>query len=161
MPKYIFKPYLPVFSKLFVNEKKRIISAIDLSEAPIVEHVGSTAVPNLGGKGIIDISINADKKDFDYVARTLRSLGYEYRPDWSTNDRWYFKTELPDEIEGMRRYHVHLITKDSNEWDNFIKFRDYLRKHPEAVKEYSELKKNAVEDAHGDGEKYRKATTYD
>lgn len=53
--KYVFKPYNPVFSKLFETEKKRLSNY--LTGLFRIEHVGSTAVPGLGGKGIIDIYI--------------------------------------------------------------------------------------------------------
>ena len=154
MEKYIFKPYNKIFPELFNREKERILSLIknDL----VIEHVGSTAIPGLGGKGIIDIAIAVDKQDMDSVSKQLQSLGYEFRPNWSTSDRLYFIIYLPDPEEGNRRYHIHLTYPENSEWEDFIGFRNYLRNHPEEVQEYAEIKRRAVKEANGEGERYRK-----
>ncbi len=65
--KYVFKPYNQKFSELFEKEKERIISC--LKKRLSIEHVGSTAVPDLGGKGIIDIAIGVNKEDRDQVCQ--------------------------------------------------------------------------------------------
>lgn len=62
MLKYVFRPYDPIFPKLFIKEKNRLKKF--LGRTVLIEHVGSTAIPGLGGKGIIDIAIAApDKND--------------------------------------------------------------------------------------------------
>jgi GrpB-like predicted nucleotidyltransferase (UPF0157 family) len=153
MKKYIFKPYSNAFPTLFDREKERIFSHIkgDL----VIEHVGSTAVPDLGGKGIIDIAIAVDQKEMDSVSKQLQALGYEFRPEYSTPDRLYFIIYLPDLEEGKRRYHIHLTYLTSQEWKDLIFFRDYLRTHPEEAKKYAELKEKAANESKEVGEKYR------
>ena len=153
MQKYVFKPYNNNFPDLFNKEKERIAALI---KAIAIEHVGSTAIPNLGGKGIIDIAIAINKKDTNSVLSQLQSLGYEYRPIHSTPDRLFLRIDLPDTEEGIRRYHVHLTYTESNDWKEFIAFRDYLRSHPEEAQKYAEIKKKAATEANHDGEKYRK-----
>ncbi len=122
----------------------------------MIEHVGSTAVPGLGGKGIIDIAIAVRKEDMNVVSEQLQSLGYEFRPTFSTPDRFYFILYLPDPEEGSRRYHVHLTYPENSEWKDFIGFRDYLRNHPKELLEYAEMKRQAVVEANHNGERYRK-----
>lgn len=153
MKKYVFKSYHELFPQLFLQEKQRILKDFSLSAE--MEHIGSSAVPNLGGKGIIDIGIGASKEDFSNISQHLQNLGYAFKPEFSTEERWFFKIYLPDPIEEIRTYHVHLANKEGQEWKNLIKFRDYLREHPEAAKEYEEIKKQAVKQADGDGSIYR------
>jgi len=154
MEKYLFRPYSPIFPELFEKEKQRIIAHIKTKL--LIEHVGSTAVPNLGGKGIIDIAIGVDQKEFDLITKQLQELGYEFRPMHSTVERLFFRADLPDPEEGTRRYHLYLTYPQSKEWKDFLSFRDYLKQHLEEMKHYAELKKKALEEAKGDGEKYRK-----
>ncbi len=92
----------------------------------------------------------------DLALKQLQSLGYEFRPNWSTPDRFYFIIYLPDPEEGTRRYHVHLTFPENREWREFIGFRDYLRSHPEEAQEYGEIKKQAAIEANEEGERYRK-----
>lgn len=154
MSKYAFKPYSPLFPGLFAKEKARIAQHFLFSAS--IEHVGSTAVPGLGGKGIIDIAIAVEKDCMEEAKNKLQELNYEFRPSFSTPDRFYFIIYLPDQEEGRRRYHVHLTYPESKEWRELVGFRDYLLNNPEELREYAELKKKAVLEAEEDGEKYRK-----
>lgn len=154
MNNYVFKPYNKAFPQLFKKEKERITSCIQANL--MIEHVGSTAVPGLEGKGIIDIAVAAETKEFDSISKKLQDLGYTLRLLWSTPDRLFFRADLPDLQEGIRRYHVHLTHEESQDWKGLIAFRDYLRSHPEDAENYAELKKKAATEVKEDGEKYRK-----
>lgn len=154
MKKYIFKPYSPIFPTLFEKEKERIESHAQKCIA--IEHVGSTSIPGLGGKGIIDIAIAAKKQDMDAISTQLQNLGYEFRPTFSTADRYYFIIDLPDPEEGERRYHIHLTYPENSEWHQLLGFRDYLRNHPEEAEEYAQIKRQAAAEANQEGERYRK-----
>ncbi len=152
--KYVFKPYDSDFPKLFQNEHKRIQAA---SLLPLsIEHIGSTAVEGLGGKGIIDILIKAPKLSLEMVSKLLQSIGYEFRKDHSEEDRLFFRIDLPDTKEEIRRYHVHLTFLGSKAEQNLMGFRDYLKIHPEARIKYERMKKLAVKRAQGEGQVYRK-----
>lgn len=154
MKKYIFKPYSKYFPELFQKESERIVSNLNV---PLdIEHIGSTAIPGLGGKGIIDIGIATDKKDMELTSKKLQAIGYEYRPNFSTADRFFFIAYLPDPKESCRRYHIHLTYPENPEWKEFLDFRDYLIAHPEALQEYAQLKQHAVSEAKDEGERYRK-----
>lgn len=154
MKKYVFKPYSKMFPELFQKERERIASNVNLRL--VIEHIGSTAVPGLGGKGIVDIAIAVDKEEMGSVSKQLQAIGYEFRPTFSTSDRLYLITYLPDPEEETRRYHIHLTYPENKEWKEFLGFRDYLRSHPKKVQEYAELKKQAAFEANEEGEKYRK-----
>lgn len=154
MSKYQFKPYSALFPVLFEQEKQRL--KLHLDEAAIIEHIGSTAVPGLGGKGIIDIAVAVDRHLFDETTRILQDLGYEFRPAFSTESRFYFVIFLDDQEEKKRRYHLHVTTQESSEFQEFIKFRDCLRKNPEMLLEYSTVKEKAASICGQEGELYRK-----
>ncbi len=139
---------------LFEQEKERILARI--SHDIRIEHVGSTAVPGLGGKGIIDIAIATDQAELESISEQLQQMGYEFRPNYSTSDRLYFVADMPDPIEGTRRYHIHLTYPESRDWIDMLFLRDYLKSHPEAAHEYAELKKEAARTANQEGETYRR-----
>ena len=94
MQKYVTKPYSQIFPQLFLREQNRICSS--LQEKIHVEHVGSSAVPGLSGKGIIDIAISC-KNPKDLI-KDLEGLGYRFAPNFSTETRLFFKTQRPEPV---------------------------------------------------------------
>lgn len=158
--KYFFRPYNPVFSKLFELEKVRLLKILGRN-VPI-DHIGSTAVAGLGGKGVIDISIVVPKNDWLEVSKKLESIGYEYRrkdPEIE-RERLFFMANLQDEELGTRLYHVHLSYPESPEFKKEIGFRDYLRTNPKVANEYASIKKLAAEKAQKFTAKNKMRDTY-
>jgi len=157
MSKYVFKPYHKSFPELFACEQARIAAWVKahVGKEVIIEHVGSTAVHGLGGKGIIDLALAIDQKNWDVVKSALIELGYEFGEQWSTPERWFFKVDLPGGQGATQCYHLHVTFLESNEWKGLIAFRDHLRNHPQDAARYEALKKQAVEEAAQDGAKYR------
>lgn len=153
MNKYVFRPYSILFPDLFLKEKLRIASHIQ--KDALIEHIGSTAIPGLGGKGVIDIGIAVDRKDMESVSKQLQSIGYEFRHNFSTPNRFYLITFLPDDEEPCRRYHIHLTFPEHKEWKELLGFRDHLINHPEDQQEYAALKKQSAQESEGHGERYR------
>lgn len=101
-----------------------------------VEHVGSTAVPGLMAKPVIDACVVvASSQEVQACIERLASIGYAHRGTLGVPDREAFRrpAELP-------RHHLYLSPRDSLSVKNHLGFRDYLRSHPEAVREYGELK---------------------
>lgn len=145
--KYIFRPYNPDFPRLFGIEKERLQGI--LGGGVEIEHIGSTAVPELGGKGVIDISVATAKDKWIATSEELKTLGYEYKKkdEGTESQRLFFMANLPDSELGTRIYHIHLTYPGSTELKREIGFRDYLRTHPEAVKEYADIKRLAAEEA--------------
>lgn len=145
--KYYFRPYNPIFPELFEREKERLQETLGANIQ--IDHIGSTAVPGLGGKGVIDISVVTDKTTWPEVSEKLKRLGYEYKkkdPE-REKERLFFMTNLPDEEFGARLYHIHLSYPESPEFKREVGFRDYLRVHPKEMEEYAEIKKLAAQKA--------------
>lgn len=140
--KYVFKPYDPIFPLLFKSEKRRIEKVI--GRAYRIEHMGSTAVPELGGKGIIDIYLAAPFSDLKILSKKVQKIGYEFRPDAGADSRLFHFVDLSDQKEGIRRYHLHIVARDSADFINSLLFRDFLRAHPDSIKKYAEIKKYAA-----------------
>jgi len=151
MKRYIYEDYAPKYKTLFLKEKKSLEKILD-SDA-VIEHIGSTAVPGLGGKGIIDIMIFAPKSKIQNYSGKLQKAGYLFRENASKPDRLFFRTDY--ENKTMRKIHIHL-TYNKKELREKTAFRDYLVAHPKDAQRYAELKKKAVEFAQGTGERYRK-----
>lgn len=132
----------PRWPSVFAAEKARLEAAL----APYVlaiEHVGSTAVPGLAGKPTIDILAGlALLADAPSVIPRMKALGYEYVPEFEKDipERRYFRIRTPGEREGEDLFHVHMVEIGSDFWERDLLFRDYLRSHPDAAREYEVLK---------------------
>ncbi|MHA2365866.1 MAG: GrpB family protein [Candidatus Hodarchaeales archaeon] len=123
----------------YQKEKKLINSVID-KWILTIEHIGSTAVTELGAKPIIDIMIGIESLEkAKYCFAPLESIGYKYIPkhESSIPERRYFN-KGPD---NCRTHHLHMVELNSEFWTRHLLFRDYLRSHPETKKEYYTLKK--------------------
>lgn len=150
--KYKYVEYNSNYPKLFEEEKRKIIKVLPKSTK--VEHVGSTSVPGLGGKGIIDIAIKASKIKPRQFINQLEKLGYKYNSEHPMDGRRIFLQKVIKSGRKERRIHIHLALSNDF-WDSFIAFRDYLRKNENICEEYSKIKREAVVHAEGRGDKYR------
>ncbi len=123
-----------------------------------IEHVGSTAVPGLGAKPIIDIMIGLTT--FDRVTRAfpgLEGLGYEYVSEYEAEfpDRRYFRKPA----EHPRTHHLHIVERGSNFWTRHLLFRDRLRGNRQIAKTYETLKRALAIRYRHDGVGYTNAKT--
>jgi GrpB-like predicted nucleotidyltransferase (UPF0157 family) len=110
-----------------------------------VEHVGSTSVPGLAAKPIIDIDVVVrSAADVPTAIERLRSLGYVYQGDKGIRGREAFMWP-----PGARPHHLYVVVRGSQPHADHIRFRDYLRNHPEVAREYAALKTNLAA-RHGD-----------
>jgi GrpB-like predicted nucleotidyltransferase (UPF0157 family) len=128
----------PQWPSLYEQEKSLLLGAIGHIVAAI-EHIGSTAVPGLGAKPIIDIMIGLHQLDdaVECIPR-LQSLGYQYVPEFEAAipERRFFR-KGPDEA---RSHHIHMVERASDFWERHLLFRDYMRAHPEEAWRYQQLK---------------------
>ena len=152
MDKYHFRKYNPKFKKFFTEESNKIKNILGNNSQ--IEHIGSTAIPNLGGKGIIDILIGVGDREMESTKLKLMEVGYEFREVASTKERLFFRIDYPYK-KSLHRIHIHLTRFDNRDWREIIYFRDYLLKNPWAVEEYIKIKKEGVKKAMGDGAIYR------
>lgn len=119
-----------------------------------VEHVGSTAVPGLGGKGIIDTLIVTKEEHMGRIVEILESKGYRYNPRGGAPPERLFVSG-PYEHRGRELHiHIHITPFGSREHRDKLLFRDYLRRHPDEARRYHELKKLWSEEAGSDGSRY-------
>ena len=141
MDKYKFRKYNSKFKRYFELEKNKIEKS--LGKNLKIEHVGSTAVPGLGGKGIIDIAIKTPKNKLNQFMNKLERLGYKPNLEHRGNNKRVFLQKIIRYSGKERRIHIHL-TLNNNFWDSFIVFRDYLRSHDKERDKYSRIKKEAT-----------------
>lgn len=117
-----------------------------------VEHVGSTSVVGLSAKPIIDIDVVIDTiVDLQDAIKKLEINGYIYEGDLGIADRYAFKYEGKCHL---KTHHLYVCPKNSEELRRHITFRNFLRNHPEAVAEYSRIKKKGAKLYPNNVEKY-------
>ena len=105
----------------------------------LIEHVGSTSVPGLCAKPVIDILLGAQELlQVEERTAALTRLGYRYRPEYEVEipDRRYFVRPG----DGGPRIHLHAVAAGSPLWLSHLAFRDALRSDPQLAQQYSELK---------------------
>jgi len=131
--------YDPRWPQMYEEDRAAIARAL----GPMlrgIEHVGSTSVPGLAAKPVIDIMLGVNVDDLDRIIEPLTAIGYEYNPDWeiSMPMRRYFRRIAPDD---SHTHHLHAVPHGGDFWTRHLRFRDYLRAHPDKAREYGELKK--------------------
>lgn len=150
MKKYIFRKYSKISPKLYRKKKIKIKKILPKAR---IEHIGSTAVPKLGGKGIIDILIGVAKKNILKTKKKLQILGYTL-PKGGSKNRIFFEKDC--KINGKKqRFHLHLTPYNSQVWRKALALRNYLIKNKQEAKNYIKIKKEAVKIANGEGKLYR------
>ena len=149
--------YNPQWPLLYEEEKSRILATIGYHVVAI-DHVGSTAVPSLGAKPIIDIMVAVHRlADAESCIVLLSTSGYEYVPleEAGIPERRYFRKGTPQ----ARTHHLHTVERISEFWERHLLFRDFLRAYPEVVQQYYELKKELTAWCGSDREGYTEAKT--
>ena len=130
------EPYNPDWERAFEAERGRLQIAL----GPIalrIEHHGSTAVPGLAAKPIIDLQISVARlAPADAYSAPLRSCGYVHalHPDDARCPFFHRPATWP------HTHHLHVVEANSAEERHTLAFRDYLRAHPESAREYEALK---------------------
>jgi GrpB-like predicted nucleotidyltransferase (UPF0157 family) len=143
-------PYDPVWPRRFAEECATLRRALGASATGGIHHVGSTAVPGLDAKPIIDIlvgvdSLAASRASFPPLAR----LGYQYAPYRAREMHWFCK---PDPRH--RTHHLHVVPLSSPRFRDELAFRDLLRTHPDLAREYAALKCRLARELGHDREAY-------
>ncbi|MDP1574666.1 MAG: GNAT family N-acetyltransferase [Coxiellaceae bacterium] len=148
-------PNNPEWPSLAKTEMKLIKSLFPNGLILDIQHVGSTAIPNISAKPIIDIQIAVNSLDIAKIVSVplLQKLGYEYWAENPDQTRMFFAKGMPP-YGDKRTHHVHIVQPSSHHWHGKIAFRDYLIKHPEAAKEYEALKNKLAVEHKFDREKY-------
>ena len=132
----ILSPYNPNWVKKFKIEKEKLQDILT-NNLIAIEHIGSTAIPGIYAKPVIDILIGV--KNLNHINGQLitqiESLGYRYVQGYEKElpyRRFFFKNSS----NKTRTYHIHLVNYPSAFWQRHILFRDYLRKYSDEAKKY-------------------------
>jgi len=152
MPKPQLKiyPSQKNFTRLFDKEKRLIKKQI--GNLPI-EHIGSTSIPGLGGKGIIDITIGLKTWSLaPKIVKKLKAIGFNHIHP-KENERIFLSTKAQT---GLGDFHIHLVLAGGKQFKDFLIFRDYLKNNKIELDRYSRLKKQALKISHGNRLKYAK-----
>lgn len=140
--------YNPEWKDFYQSEKTTLQTALG-SYILDIQHVGSTSIPGMVAKPIIDIAVAVhDFEEAKACIPLVESVGYEYRGEFGLPRRHYFVRGEP------RLFHLHMSEITSLEWQNTLLFRDYLIQHPEAAVQYAQLKRRLAEQFPHDREAY-------
>ena len=127
--------YDPQWPAMYQDERARIGAALG-GMVESIEHIGSTAVPDLSAKPIIDLLVTvAQLGPVDPYVEPLRPLGYTYFPVLGSAERYTFGRGDP------HTHHLHIVRHGSEEHVHPLAFRDYLRAHPDDARRYDALKR--------------------
>ena len=130
-------PYSPMWPAVFDMEKRRLMEMFN--DAVVVEHIGSTAVPGLGAKPIIDVMLGTpDIRLVESRIEALAAEGWVYKPEFerAMPDRRYFaKMDRPP-----GKFYMHAVPLGGAFWQRHIQFRDALRNHRHVADTYWKLK---------------------
>lgn len=143
-------PHDPGWRHAFRLEAAAVATA--LGETLVaVHHIGSTAIPTIHAKPVIDLLVEVRQLDeVDRQSRAMEGLGYQALGECGIPGRRYFRKSS---ATGIRTHHVHVFLAASDQIRRHLAFRDYLLAHPRVAREYSELKRRLAQqfpaDIHG------------
>ena len=136
-------PHDPRWRDAFEAEAKLVAAALGDNVAA-VHHVGSTAIPGIYAKPVIDLLVEvSDIEGVDARSPAMESLGYEVMGEYGIPGRRYFRKDDP---QGVRTHHVHAFESGTAEVERHLAFRDYMLAHPGDAQRYSELKRRLAQE---------------
>src|SRR5579864_8381123 len=150
----VIEDYDPHWPEQFEVLRARIAPALG-PLAAVIEHVGSTAIPGLAAKPIIDIDVLLrSAADLPEAITRLATLGYQHRGDLGVPGREAFRP-LPNNVT----HHLYVCVPECLEYARHIKFRNHLRMRPEDARAYEHLKRALAVEFRNDREAYNHAKT--
>ncbi|MUL38642.1 GrpB family protein [Gloeocapsopsis dulcis] len=158
MDEIIIVEYEPLWSQQFEEEAATIWQVLGNDLVTRIEHFGSTAVPGLAAKPIIDLLVGVNSlEEAKCHVPLLKALGYVYWQEDPRPGRMFLVKGMPP-YGFQRTHHLHIVEADSALWERLL-FRDYLRSHPDEVQRYAALKRQLAECSKTDREAYTNAKT--
>lgn len=139
----------PAWPALFAAESRHLRACLPAGLIGRIEHYGSTSVPGLPAKPIVDLLVEAPdlERVRDEAPPILEPQGYDYfwRPTGSSAEEgpfyaWFVKRDA----QGCRTHHIHIVGPGFPQWDGLL-FRDWLRAHPEDAAAYATLKRGLAQ----------------
>lgn len=137
-------PYDPEWPRLFA-EIRAVIERNIAGKFHAIEHVGSTSVPGMTSKPIIDVDVAVRAGQFDAVRRRLEALGYEYEGEKGIAGRHAFQLRDANLASALARHHLYVLEAGAEELRRLRAFRDYLRAHPDEVQRLSAHKRELAD----------------
>jgi GrpB-like predicted nucleotidyltransferase (UPF0157 family) len=151
-------PYDPKWPSLFTLERSRVEAVLG-SWAQAIEHVGSTAVPGLDAKPVIDLMVGVrDVRNADRCIRPLEGIGYSYWAENPNPERALF-VKFVDAGRTSHTHNLHVVEISGDLWNDRLVFRDYLRARLETARGYARLKHDLADRFRNDREAYTEAKT--
>lgn len=142
--------YDPAWQASFETEKM-LLNNVLKGVALNIEHIGSTAVPGLASKPIVDILTEVGSfSELDKMNAQMAAIGYKSKGENGIPGRRYFQKG-----DVLRTHHLHVYQSGDPNLDRHLAFRDYLRNHGEVVKMYEILKRNLAKRFENEKEKYQ------
>lgn len=136
--KAVVVPYDPAWPVVFEIEREAISERLK-GAVERIEHMGSTSVPGLGAKPVVDILVGIRSMSvFDDVLPELIALGYEY--SCAAEGDMPFRRYFRKDIDGERRFQIHMVETTHDFFETHLLFRDWLRQHPDDAADYQALK---------------------
>lgn len=135
LKKIVVVPYNPEWPQIFEKEALKIREALG-ANCIAINHIGSTSVPGLSAKPVIDMA--GVVKDPEKAIPVLESLGFKYKGEYNIPMRFYFNRSDGNEIN------LHVYEEGHPEIELNLLFRDYLRSHPDACDQYAKLKEDLL-----------------
>jgi GrpB-like predicted nucleotidyltransferase (UPF0157 family) len=151
MENAIYAPYDSKLPMIFGEIKKAILKK---NSAVSVEHVGSTSIPGMGGRNVLDIAVLCQLQIQSTIIEWLKQIGFKESP---------FKHYLPllvaSTVWKEKKYFilVYVLSPDNQIYKDWIIFRNYMRQHPQEIEAYIELKKHIVAEGKTRDSEYQKA----
>ena len=146
-------PYDPLWPMRFQDEAHLLRRALAAWLAGPIEHIGSTAIPGLAAKPVIDIMAGVQSLDVSRPAiAAATGVGYCYAPYQAELEHWFCKPS-----PAFRTHHLHLIPVGTPQWLRPIAFRDYLAAHGDVAGQYEALKRRLADEHRLDREAYTQA----
>jgi NAD-dependent deacetylase len=148
--------YDPAWPRLYEQEAARVRAALG-QDVVEIEHIGSTAVPGLAGKPVIDVSVGLRRPELsmEQVA-AVEALGYEYLGENGLPGRLFFRRSEA----GTRTHHLHVVEIDGEHWHRHRAFREYLRSHPDEAGRYAAEKLRLAAQASTQGDYWERKQPY-
>ena len=133
--KILVTPYNPDWPKFFDIEASKIKEALG-TNCIAIHHIGSTSIPGLSAKPVIDIlPVVRNIQEVDKATKVMESLGYEAKGEYGIAFRRYFQKG-----KDIRTHNVHVYQESDPEISRYLKFRDWMRSHPSDAESYGKLK---------------------
>lgn len=148
------RPYDPHWPESFGVQSARLQATLSGWLSAPIEHIGSTSIPGMPAKPIIDmLGLVADYESFAAALPHLSSIGWVHAPEPGDLEQRKWSNCFP--TVQHRTHHLHVVEDASPEWRGWLLFRNYLRTHSAAAERYGDLKRRLAEIDNTDRVRYR------